>query len=341
MSRDDERREAQPTSAGGQDQDADPQLSLWPTESSTPKISEDAASDSATEPQTVLSADAAHAAGTPTTSAANNEAVSAATPATGASQPYLTPPIAPAPSKDPPWSIEDLVAFILFAFLSFIFANVMAVGIFSLLRRYFGWHLSVEQAFTRAPWVVSMQTGWEILWLFFIYFTVNVKYRQRFWEALKWVRAPGNPAAYLAGGAAIALTAQFIFNLLPSHKELPIERLFSGPESAYLLSFFGVLVAPFVEELVFRGFFYPVFERMWGLWAAVAMTALLFAAIHVPQLSGGREEITSIFIVGVVFSYCRGKTGSLTASYLMHLSYNAALFVSLYFSTDRFRMLKG
>jgi membrane protease YdiL (CAAX protease family) len=284
-----------------------------------------------------LSGDADHPAGPPSIGAG----VAAASPTASASQPYLTPPIAPPPSKDPPWSIEDLVAFILFAFLSFIFANVMAVGLFSVLRRRFDWHLSLEQAFAQARWVVSMQTGWEILWLFFIYFTVNVKYRRRFWEALKWVRAPGNPAAYLAGGAAVAFAAQFIFNLLPSHKELPIERLFSGPESAYLLAFFGVLVAPFVEELVFRGFFYPVFERMWGLWAAVALTALLFAAIHVPQLSGGWEEITSIFIVGVAFSYCRGKTRSLKASYLMHLAYNTALFVSLYFSTDRFRMLKG
>jgi membrane protease YdiL (CAAX protease family) len=288
-----------------------------------------------------LSRDAEQAAGAPSASTAIGDAVSVAGPAAAASQPDLTPWTTPIAIKDPPWSMEDLAAFILFAFLSFIFANVMAVGLFSVLRRRFDWNVSVEQAFTQAPWVVSMQTAWEILWLFFIYFTVSVKYRRRFWEALKWVRAPGNPAAYLAGGAAIALTAQGIFNLLPSHKELPIERLFSDPKSAYLLTFFGVLWAPFVEELVFRGFFYPVFERKWGLWTAVALTALLFAAIHAPQLKGGWEEISSIFIVGVVFSYCRGKTRSLTAPYLMHLAYNAALFVSLYFSTDRFRLLKG
>ena len=100
-------------------------------------------------------------------------------------------------------------------------------------------------------------------------------------------------------------------------------------------------MAPFVEEVVFRGFFYPVFEKLWGFAAAVALTAALFTSLHVPQLRGGWTEIVAIFMVGVVFSYCRGKTGSLVPPFLMHLAYNACLFVSLYFSTDQFRTLKG
>ena len=84
-----------------------------------------------------------------------------------------------------------------------------------------------------------------------------------------------------------------------------------------------------------------MFESLWGVLAAVLLTALLFAGIHIPQLSGAWQEVTAIFSVGAVFSYCRARTGSLVPPYLMHLAYNAILFISLYVSTDRFQTLKG
>ena len=251
----------------------------------------------------------------------------------------------------PPWSLSDLGVFVLFvALVSLPVAYLAVIGVFLGLRGTFGWEMTVEQAFTHAPMVVSLQTGWEVLWLGFIYFTITVKYRRRFWEAIKWTRAARDdpaqagsfrPRTWLAAGAVLALLAQLTFYISPTENKLPIERLFSSPEAGYVLAVFGIGVAPFVEELVFRGFFYPVFERRWGLGPAVLLTAMLFAVIHAAQLWGGWQEIAAIFFVGVVFSYSRGKTGSLVPSYLMHLGYNAVLFVSLYFSTDGFRALKG
>ena len=254
-------------------------------------------------------------------------------------QPLGSP--APPAAPDPPWSLADLGAFVLFAAASFLVANMVAVAAFLALRRGLAWNTTMEQAFLQTPFVVSMQTGWELLWFGFIYLTVTIKYRQRFWEAVKWAGRPHAGGAYLLGGVALAFLAQLLFYLFPSEKELPIEKLFSSPGSAYLLAVFGICVAPFVEELVFRGYFYPVFEKLWGLLAAVVLTALLFAAIHIPQLKGGWQEIASIFVVGAVFSYCRGKTGSLVPPFLMHLGYNVSLFVSLYLSTDRFQSLRG
>jgi membrane protease YdiL (CAAX protease family) len=46
--------------------------------------------------------------------------------------------------------------------------------------------------------------------------------------------------------------------------------------------------------------------------------------------------VLAIFLVGAVFSYVRGRTGTLLAPYLMHLSYNTTLFVALYLSSGRF-----
>jgi membrane protease YdiL (CAAX protease family) len=262
-----------------------------------------------------------------------------ASPAGDAAQPEAQIPY-------PEWTLTDLGAFVLFAAFAFPGAFFATAIIFLGLRQVFGWELSVEEAFMRAPVAVMMQTTWELLWLAFIYFTVTIKYRREFWDALRWTRGAGSdihpmlrPRNWVAGGALLALAAQFYFLVAPSEKEVPIDRMLTDPLSGYVLAAFGILVAPFIEELVFRGYVYPVFERLWGLHAAALATALLFALIHLPQLWGGWEYILVIFVAGAAFSYARGKTGSLVPSYLLHLGYNTALFVLLYVSTDGFRTL--
>src|SRR4051812_40531535 len=72
---------------------------------------------------------------------------------------------APPPALDPPWTLKDLFAFILFGVFTFVSANLLAILIFSLLHDRFFPGMSVTQAFAKTPWVVAMQTGWELLWL--------------------------------------------------------------------------------------------------------------------------------------------------------------------------------
>jgi CAAX protease family protein len=252
--------------------------------------------------------------------------------------PPASPPAAP---PQTPWRVSDLGLFIVFALITFLFANALATGVFLVLRRSLGGHLRPQELLAQTSFLVLMQVIWESLWLLFIYHTVAVKYRQPFWQGIRWLPTPPGPKFYVLSGIVLAIVAQGVFSLFPSDKNLPIEKLFSTTGSAYLLALFGICIAPFVEEMVFRGFFYPVFERLWGFVAAVLFTALLFALIHAPQLGGGLSEMAAIYCVGVALSYARGKTGSVLPSYLMHLGYNATLFVSLYFSTNHFHTLQG
>jgi CAAX protease family protein len=245
------------------------------------------------------------------------------------------------PVGDPPWNLFDLGAFVVFGILTLLLANLSTAAVFLLVRTLMGWHMRVADALMKTPFVVSMQVLWELLWFLFIYYVIAVKYRRPFWSAIHWQRPRHSIYGYVAGGILLAGAAQALLNLLPAQKELPVERLFTSAASSYLLALFGICIAPFMEELVFRGFFYPVFERQWGLLRAVLLTSALFAVIHGPQLNGGWAEMIVIFLVGVALSYTRGKTGSLVPSYLMHLAYNSSLFVSLYLTTDRFHALKG
>jgi membrane protease YdiL (CAAX protease family) len=90
---------------------------------------------------------------------------------------------------------------------------------------------------------------------------VRGRYKSPFWPSLKW-NWPGRQwFAYLVGGVGLAIVVQFALQFLPMPKSLPIQRYFETAEGAYLMAFFGILIAPPVEELFFRGFLYPVLAR--------------------------------------------------------------------------------
>ena len=244
-------------------------------------------------------------------------------------------------SLDPPWSLRDLVFFVQFAGgATLVLLMVAAVG-FALLRGIFGWTRPTRQALGQIPVLLSIQMVMESLCVLFIYFIVTQKYDRHFWEAIHWVRRKDQEWYALLSGVALAIALQLFSNLFPPERRLPIEEWFSSPVSAYVVAFVGISAAPFIEELVFRGFFYPVFERRWGLPRAVLLTSALFAVIHGSQLAWSWREVSAIFVVGMMLSYSRGKTGSLVPPFLMHLAYNTTLFATLYIYTDRFRTLPG
>ena len=94
----------------------------------------------------------------------------------------------------------------------------------------------------------------------------------------------------------------------------PIQR----PLGSCRFAFFGVCIAPAVEEIVFRGFLFKVFSDLGGTALAIPLTAALFALLHAPPLWGGWAGVVLIFGVGYVFSYIRGRSNSLIPSLVMH-----------------------
>ncbi|OGJ44313.1 hypothetical protein A3J23_03725 [Candidatus Peregrinibacteria bacterium RIFCSPLOWO2_02_FULL_48_14] len=96
-----------------------------------------------------------------------------------------------------------------------------------------------------------------------------------------------------------------------------------GYDSIGLISAFIViiLVAPFLEELFFRGFIYRVFTKTWPVWLGSILTALLFALIHF-QL----QTIIPLFILGLILNFAYQKTGSVWTSVIFHSFNNAIAF---------------
>ncbi len=127
---------------------------------------------------------------------------------------------------------------------------------------------------------------------------------------------------FLTGGAILALVATFASGFFNSKETLPIEQLLQARVSMILYAVLGVLVAPLVEETIFRGFLYPVIARRLGVAAGVLITGMLFGLLHAAQLWGGWGQIVLLIVVGVVLTAVRARTGTVSASYFVHLGYN-------------------
>jgi CAAX protease family protein len=261
--------------------------------------------------------------------------------------PPLGPPSLPeVPAQEPAppdrWSFRDLGLFIGFGSLAFFLAYVtMMVASLALMASRRG---SVANPGPGANAVASI-IFMAVLYVFLfaaIYGLVAVRGRLPFWRAMKWRRLSlAKVLGYFAGGVVLAVAAELAITIFPDSTQFPLQELFSSPAVAYALGGFAVLLAPFMEELVFRGVLFAIFEDQLGLRFAIVTTAVLFTAMHIPEYRGAWIHIFLLLIVGLVFSFARGMSGSLAPSVFLHTSYNLCQVVLLFFATDHFRNIQG
>lgn len=238
------------------------------------------------------------------------------------------------------WSVRDLFLFLVSSAVALLAANFLALAGYALLQPLMDWKTPPHTLHDNAFFLLALQVIFHGLVFGYIYLLIVVNYRQSFWEALRWrALSPRAAVNFLGGGALLALAVQLFPPIFPAQEDFPLQRLFSSPESAYAIGAFAIFVAPFMEELIFRGVLFRFFEHRVGLWFAVAGTATLFAALHVPEYWGAWNHVLLIFLVGVVFSLARGVTGSLAPSVILHLAYNTSLMLLLFLDTDRFQTI--
>ena len=165
---------------------------------------------------------------------------------------------------------------------------------------------------------------------------VEGKYQVRFWQAIRWNWPRAGWRLLLLGGAMF-FALNLLQNLLPMPKDTPFEHLFDRPRDAYLLSIIAVTLGPLMEELFFRGFMYPVLARRMGMVWGIALTALPFGLIHLPQYGWAWGAALVIFLVGVVCGVVRAVTRSVGASFLVHAGFNGTQMLIAVVMTQGFR----
>jgi membrane protease YdiL (CAAX protease family) len=99
---------------------------------------------------------------------------------------------------------------------------------------------------------------------------------------------------------------------------------FSWPALLAMLVMAG-LVAPFGEELVFRGLLFPWLRGHLGVAAAAVLSGLIFAILHgVPML------IPALTAIGTALALLYHRCGSLWPVILAHGAFNAIMVIGLY-----------
>lgn len=241
------------------------------------------------------------------------------------------------------WRIRDLLIFIAVGFFTLVAANFLVFIGYAFLSPLLHWKLPIQGLQSNVIFLLTIQLVWYLLLLAYVYFFITWYYKTSFLSALKWKGLSAHHTIrYLLGGAALSLVVMIVPPLLPERKGFPLEKLFNSPTSAYAIAAFAVVVAPFMEELLFRGLLFAFFEKHGGLTFAIAATAILFAGLHIPEYWGAWNNVVMILIVGFTFSIVRGLTGSVTPSFVLHLAYNGTLMLLLFLQTQHFhRMPSG
>lgn len=246
-------------------------------------------------------------------------------------------PVEAPPPRDPVWSGGDVVVLTLVAFFTLILCSI---GIVVYVAVYYPKQKPEEIAGLPVVAILAQLVVTAALFAA-MYRMVAHRYRRPFWEALRWKWPDATWALfYCTAGVAIALLVQFTSTLAPIPRELPIYKMFGTTASAYALAGYGILIAPIIEELFFRGFLFPVLARRSGAPAAVLLTSLAFMLIHMSQLGGAWAPLLILFFVGLAFTVARAWSGSVAVCYLMHVSYNLTLFAGLFFATGYFQHME-
>jgi hypothetical protein len=251
-----------------------------------------------------------------------------------------------APDLRVPWNASDLGLFLLiYLGINLVIGMIGLVGGAALFHKPFQTIQKDPVAFPLIAIAIQVLISAATILYFWILVRIRSKrataqHHDGFWRTMGWRplgqtgKTPLSRVMYcLLGGVAMSFVVAIGSDLLGKQPPTPIEDLFQTKSAIIMLMFFGVLVAPLVEELMFRGFLYPVVARRFGMIAGVITTGILFGAFHAPQLWPAYGQIALLVGVGIALTTVRARAHSVFASTLVHMAYNSTLFVGLLYQT--------
>jgi uncharacterized protein len=90
---------------------------------------------------------------------------------------------------------------------------------------------------------------------------------------------------------------------------------------AVFTGIFVIAIAPFAEELFFRGFLFQALQRSWGTWLGAFSSAVIFSAIHLEP-----DKFVQLAILGTALALLFKKTDSVWPCILLHALNNTLAF---------------
>ncbi|NJM51178.1 MAG: CPBP family intramembrane metalloprotease [Sphingomonadales bacterium] len=132
---------------------------------------------------------------------------------------------------------------------------------------------------------------------------------------------------------AVALGFNFVYStyIIPGVElQAELKMLFDAiPNTAFNMALLFIMVAilaPILEEFLFRGLLQNALKHRMPVYAAIAVSAAIFSLAHVNWFSPTLEFyiFPPIFVLGAAFGYLYHITGSLRTCILLHIINNIA-----------------
>jgi len=261
---------------------------------------------------------------------------------TTAQEAVILPPL---PGHAPVSKEVDLVDVVLIAsmaVLCFFIFGAIAVAIF--MGAHKGKHIDPQELATNVFFILPTEFVMYLAILGFMAFVVSIRHQMALFKAIHW-NPPGRRMAMNAIIIGFVVTFVSEIGVIALNrwvpKTLPITGLFRDRPSAVFLALFAILVAPFMEEIFFRGFLYPALARWIGSALSILVTTCLFTLLHGAQLGYSWAALVPIFIVGAALTITRAVTDSVATTVIIHMTYNFALMAETFAVTRGFTQLTG
>jgi len=220
-----------------------------------------------------------------------------------------------------PWFPKDVFL------LVFVLASIQFMaGSFYWLSVKLGW---VQQAEKEAAAALVQGVLFHGVALFMVWLLMRA--RNCSWNAafgMNWVclkRALGQGLLSYVGILPVIFVISLVYQLFLYAAGYPVTlqdvvEIFLEPQSGwslFCLMLLAVVVAPLVEEMLFRGILLPVLMKKIGLGAAVVVSSILFALIHqhLPSL-------IPLFVLSIALSLLYVYSGSLWGAIVLHALFN-------------------
>ena len=143
-----------------------------------------------------------------------------------------------------------------------------------------------------------------------------------FWRTLPWI----------IGLMVLIIGVNWLYDLavaalhlnLQTNVQVVLQESGIEPWTVYAVLFGSAFIAPFCEEIFFRGFvFSGLLHDLSPLWAAIVSSAL-FAVAHADPGS-----FVPLFVIGLCLAFVRWRTGSTWASMSLHILNNVLASVDI------------
>ncbi|YAI81808.1 MAG: CPBP family intramembrane glutamic endopeptidase [cyanobacterium endosymbiont of Rhopalodia sterrenbergii] len=225
-----------------------------------------------------------------------------------------------------PWDAETIWQILIVGF--FFFGQI----IFPIVFNFFPFNPTNFDLRQKAFYILLSYLSLTLAGLFVLYQSI----KSYFPLPKDWFRfdIKSNWLTWGVGGYLVALPLVIIVSLINQQiwngqgGSNPLLFLALEAQDTVVLAIFyftASLVAPFYEEIMFRGFLLPSLTRYVPVWAAITISSFIFAIAHL-----NLSEVLPLAILGMVLGVVYTRSRNLLSSMLVHSLWNSGTLLNLF-----------